>query len=88
MGSRVDQGPRLVSDRDHRVWAWICQQVGEDTALAACGRLAGDRRPYPSNLAKQLGLRVPKQLALASKESARAHLEQIALMLRGRDGDA
>ncbi len=88
MGSQVDLRPCLVSDRDRRVWGWICQQVGEDKALAACRQLAGDRRPYPSNLAKQLGLRIPKHLALASKETARAHLEQIASMLRRRDGDA
>ncbi len=51
--------PLLESDRDKRTWSWICVQVGEAAALGALDGLPGNRRPYPSNAAKILGLVVP-----------------------------
>lgn len=62
--------PLLLNDRDKRAWEWICSKVGEGNAIAAIGQLSGSRKPYPSNIAKILGLEVPKDVAfpVLSKE--------------------
>lgn len=67
----------IQSPRDQRVLDWLVQQVGLDAISAACSQLAGGRRPYPSNLAKVLGLTPPESLSLASREVAQAHLDAI-----------
>jgi hypothetical protein len=77
----------VESKRDARVLAWLIGQVGEQAVAEACRRLAGDRRPYVSNIAKTLGLTPPPSLALASDESVREHLDRIRSILGGRDGN-
>ena len=54
--------PLLTNDRGQREWAWIVGQVGEAAALAALERL-GNRKPYPLNVARALGLSLPADLA-------------------------
>lgn len=71
----------IESDRDRRVLSWLVEQVGEDAVASACLHLAGRRRAFPSNVAKVLGLSPPKALALASPESAAAHMAAIAKLL-------
>lgn len=67
--------PLLNNDRDRRTWAWIIDQVGEDRALAV--DLAGNRKPYPSNIAKALGLQLPETLKCTSRT---AGLQRLAAM--------
>lgn len=55
--------PILNDERDKRSWAWICDRVGESAALAAIERLAGNRKPYVSNIAKVLGLSIPADVS-------------------------
>jgi len=71
----------IESERDRRVLNWLVEQAGEDAVASACLQLAGRRRSFPSNVAKVLGLNPPKTLALASPESAAAHLAAIAKLL-------
>ena len=52
----------VESKRDQRTLAWLIAQVGESEVAAACGRLVGARRAYPSNAAKVLGLVLPASL--------------------------
>lgn len=54
--------PLLTNERAKREWAWIVKHVGEAAALAALERL-GNHRPYPLNVARALGLRMPLELA-------------------------
>lgn len=73
--------PIVESKRDERVLAWLVEQVGEEAIAAACRRLAGARRPYPSNIAKALAVVPPKDLAKASPLDAKRHLDAIAAIL-------
>jgi hypothetical protein len=68
----------IESKRDQRILDWLISQVGEAAVMGACDRLSGQRRTYPSNLAKALGLVPPKELAPAAKDDARRHLDEIA----------
>ena len=74
----------IESKRDQRVLEWLIAQVGIEAVAEACGRLAGMRRAYPSNVAKVLGLSPPTELALASREDAQRHLDAIARILGRR----
>ncbi len=73
--------PIVESKRDERILAWLVAQVGEESIAAACLRLAGTRRAYPSNIAKVLGVVPPKELAKSSTEDAKRHLDAIAAIL-------
>jgi hypothetical protein len=71
--------PEITNDRAKREWLYIVERVGEAHATAAIGRLAGRRRPYPFNIAKVLGIRLPDAAdlpllpeALASRTRAAA----------------
>ena len=74
--------PLLESDRDKRTWSWICSQVGEAAALGALDGLAGNRRPYPSNAARALGLVVPGEVVATSREVAKKHLADLQAILK------
>lgn len=67
----------LNSDRDRRTLAWLIEQVGERALEHACARLAGQRKPYPSNLAKILGLEPPESLSRPSREQVKAYLDEL-----------
>ncbi|MCX7689055.1 MAG: hypothetical protein N2045_13915 [Fimbriimonadales bacterium] len=77
--------PLLTNDRARREWDYIVQRVGEAAAREAIKKLPGNRRPYPLNIARVLGIKLPQELATApaSKEVARAHIAKIKAMLRG-----
>jgi hypothetical protein len=71
----------MESERDSRVLGWLVERAGEDAVASGCFQLAGRRRAFPRNVAKVLGLSQPKVLALASPESAAAHMAAIAKLL-------
>ena len=56
------EGVLVLNARDERAIAWLIQQVGFEVVREACGRVAGRRRLYPSNLAKVLGLAIPESV--------------------------
>lgn len=56
--------PTLTNERARREWAWLCKAVGEHTARVAIAMIPGNRRPYPVNIAKALGLSIPKPESL------------------------
>lgn len=74
----------LNNDRDRRSWAWIVAQVGEETALRACGELGGARKPYPSNIAKKLGLVLPGTIEQPPPEAIQQHLDGLKAILKGK----
>jgi len=73
--------PLILSRRDERVMEWLINQVGQEAVDRACTQLAGMRKPYPSNLAKLLGLTVPEGLASTPKDEARERIEQLRAIL-------
>ena len=72
----------VESNRDRRTLAWLIEQVGESAVEHACARLAGKRKPYPSNLAKTLGLKPPESLCRPSRLQVQAHLAEMRKLLR------
>lgn len=54
--------PLLTNARAEREWAWILRQVGQERAQEALTQL-GNRKPYPLNAARVLGLKLPSHLA-------------------------
>lgn len=54
--------PLITNARARREWQWIVSQVGIERATAALERL-GNRKPYPLNIARLLGLKLPDALA-------------------------
>jgi hypothetical protein len=71
----------IQNARDRRVLDWLICQVGIEAVYSACFQLAGNRKAYPSNLAKFLKLKVPEDLSLTSREEARSHLDDIKKMI-------
>lgn len=77
------EGVLVQSPRDQRVLDWLVEQVGLCAVVEACSRLPGRRRPYPSNVAKVLGLTPPAELALAADEDVQRRLAACKVILKG-----
>ena len=45
----------IQNERDERAAAWLIEKFGAEAVADAESRLAGARKPYPSNIAKVLG---------------------------------
>lgn len=50
------------NERDRRTAAWLVETYGAEAVSEAETRLAGARKPYPSNIAKILGATPPESL--------------------------
>jgi len=68
-------GVIVANDRDRRTFAWLRSQVGDEAISGAVGRLVGGRKPYPSNVAKVLGVVLPECLERPNPETVRASLQ-------------
>lgn len=71
--------PLITNERGKREWAWIVAQVGEEAARSVV--LAGNRKPFPANIAKALGLALPADLEVVDKETARARVAALRSMM-------
>lgn len=79
--------PIIANERDQRAYAWLQARVGAEAVQGAIERLAGQRRPYVSNLAKVLGVQLPTAAELAAnptdRETARARIAELQAAIRG-----
>lgn len=73
------------SERDRRTLEWLIAQAGEKAVEEACLELAGQRKPYVSNLAKVLGLNPPEGLLATPRSEAKSRLEAIKKLLKTRN---
>lgn len=82
----VRQDPELTNLRAEREWKWLCQRVGEARARAAIARIPGNRRPFPLNIARVLGVDLPDEALLpalnSNTDAARAALAEIRKCLQ------
>ena len=62
----------IQNERDKRTAAWLIEQVGAEALAEAETRLQGARKPYPSNLAKVLGLTLPDSLKRTENAAVRS----------------
>lgn len=67
----------IQNDRDRRALAWLIDQVGEDAIRQAVGRLAGERKPFVSNVAKVLSVKLPRSVELTPACQARKNIAAI-----------
>lgn len=74
------------NERDHRAAAWLIEQFGAEAVAEAETRLKGARKPYPSNLAKVLGVTLPESLKRTENAAARQKLAELRRMLEGKGG--
>lgn len=82
IGTRIE--PELSNDLARRQWQWLCQRVGEARAreglAAACVR---GRRPFPLNVAREIGVQLPAADDLPSNTAtAASHLEALRQLVR------
>lgn len=79
--SEFELGVIVESDRDRRALAWLRVQVGDQAIKTAADGLAGDRRPFVSNIIKVLGLTLPLDLAeQASREIKAINLARLRVI--------
>lgn len=76
----------VQNERDERTAAWLIEQVGAEALAEAETRLQGARKPYPSNLAKVLGLTLPDSLKRTENAAARQKLAELRRVLDERRG--
>ena len=69
------------NERDKRAALWLLEQFGAEAVAEAENRLAGARRPYPSNIAKVLGVTLPESLKRTENAAARDKLAAMKAML-------
>jgi hypothetical protein len=63
--------------RDERALAWLIEQVGVEAVASAFENLAGRRKPYVSNVAKALGLRIPVSVDVTPRETALERIHEL-----------
>lgn len=76
----------VENDRDRRTADWLIENFGAEEVEKAEMRLKGSRRPYPSNIAKVLGVTLPEALKLTENASARQKLAEMERFLKSRSG--
>lgn len=75
----------VQNERDERTAAWLIEQVGAEALAEAETRLQGARKPYPSNLAKVLGLTLPDSLKRTENAAARQKLTELKNIIEKRE---
>ena len=75
----------VQNERDERTAAWLIEQVGAEALAEAETRLQGARKPYPSNLAKVLGLPLPDSLKRTENAAARHKLAELKNIIEKRE---
>lgn len=74
---------RLIinNERDQRAAEWLVAKVGQAKVDAAIDNLAGNRRAYVSNVAKELGIEIPNQVIVTPTSEAKRKLADLRTML-------
>lgn len=90
-GGQQAGGVVLESERDRNTYRWLLENYGEDAIKRAIAGLSGARKPYVSNIAKSLGVSVPREVhspeqVAAEKQAKEASIQRLrALQQKLRD---
>lgn len=76
----------IDNEKDRRVALWLIETYGAEAVAEAETRLAGARKPYPSNIAKVLGATLPESLNRTENAAARQKLAELRRMLERNGG--
>ena len=72
----------ISNQRDQLAFDYLKKVVGEASINKAVELIAGERKPYISNVAKILNIKIPDDLQpLGQSEIAKEHLAKIRAML-------
>lgn len=74
----------IQNERDERTAAWLIENFGAEAVAEAETRIAGARKPYPSNIAKVLGASLPEALKRTENAAARQKLAGLRRMLESK----
>jgi len=75
--------PALVTnERGHREWLYLLQRFGESRLLSAIQELPGNRKHYPLNVARTLGIQLPQLADLPKLDKEPRTRRQVELGLR------
>lgn len=78
----IDADVIIECDRDSRTFDYLIQTCGITRVTNARNQLPGRTRPYVSNLAKILGVKIPDAVVITPREEARRHLAEIKKIVR------
>ena len=78
------EGVIVLNARDERAISWLIEQAGFEAVQQACENIAGHRKLYPTNLAKILGLVIPKSVINTPASVARERICELRAILAGR----
>ncbi len=73
------------NERDRRTAAWLIENYGAEAVAKAETRIAGARKPYPSNIAKLLGATLPEALKRTENAAARQKLAELKNIIEKRE---
>jgi len=73
----------VLNARDERTIAWLIEQVGFDAVQQACEKIAGNRKLYPTNLAKVLGLSIPESVVITPSSEVHDRISELLTLLSG-----
>ena len=71
----------IENDRDKRAAEWLESTFGAEAIVEAENALIGARKPFVSNVAKQLGVIIPDDVIRTPNAEARARLDEIRKLL-------
>ena len=75
------EGVIVLNARDERAIAWLIEQAGFDAVHKACEDIVGNRKLYPSNLAKILGLSIPQSVVDTPASVAHVRIRELLTLL-------
>ena len=73
----------MLNTRDERAIAWLIDQAGFEAVQQACQEIPGNRKLYPTNLAKILGLSIPQSVVDTPASEARDRIRELLAILSG-----
>jgi len=74
----------VLNARDERAISWLIEQAGFEAVQQACVKIAGNRKPYPTNLARVLGLSIPQSVIETPVAVARERIRVLRALLASK----
>jgi hypothetical protein len=72
----------VETSRDRRALCYLLSEFGEAAVCSARERLAGSRRPYVSNVAKVMGVKIPVIVETTNSPVAEDELAKMSSILK------
>lgn len=77
-------GVIIDNDRDRRTFAWLRTQRTTAEIMDAVDNIAGNRRPYLTNVLRILDLTAPEDLSITPRSEAKSRVAALKRALSGQ----